>query len=60
MSTNKKKKKLFAKEEILLQHIVSNYKIDLHFPKCKLAIEVDEKIQNGRKKEKEKEANKKK
>ena len=32
----------------------------MHFPKCKSAIEVDEKMQNGRKKEEEKEVNKKK
>ena len=35
--------KLFAKEKILLQHSIFNYKIDLYFPKHKLAIEVDEK-----------------
>ena len=32
----------------------------MHFPKCKSATEVDEKVQNGRKKEEEKEVNKKK
>ena len=35
--------KLFGKEEILVQHSVLEYKIDLYFPKHKLAIEVDEK-----------------
>ena len=35
--------KLFAKEKILLQHSVLDYKIDLYFPKHKLAVEVDEK-----------------
>ena len=35
--------KLFAKEKILLQHSVLDNKIDLHFPKHKLAVEVDEK-----------------
>ena len=35
--------KLFAKEEILPQHFILSYKIDLYFPKHKLAIEVDEK-----------------
>ena len=32
----------------------------MHFPKCKSATEVDEKVQNGRKKEEEKAVNKKK
>ena len=44
--------KLFAKEEILLQHFVLNYKIDLYFPRHKLAIEVDEKEKKKKKKEK--------
>ena len=35
--------KLFAKEEMLLQHSVLDYKIYLHFPKHILALEVDEK-----------------
>ena len=42
--------KLFAKEEILLQHFVLSYKIDSYFPKHKLAMEVDEKRYKGRKK----------
>ena len=42
--------KLFAKEEILLQHFVLNYKIDLYFPRHKLAIEVDEKEKKKKKK----------
>ena len=43
--------KFFAKEEILLQYSVLNYKIDLYFPKHKLAIEVDEKSNYEKKKE---------
>ena len=35
--------KLFPNEKILLQHSVLRYKIDFHFSKHKLAIEVDEK-----------------
>ena len=42
--------KLFAKEQILLPHFVLSYKIDLYFPKYKLAIEVDEKGHKDRKK----------
>ena len=38
--------KLFAKEEILLQHSVLGYLIDLYFPKHRLAIDIDE---NGHK-----------
>ena len=41
---------LFAKEEILLKHFVLNNKIDLYFPRHKLAIENDEKGHNDRKK----------
>ena len=41
---------LFSKEEILLQHYVLSYKIDIYFPKCKLAIEVDEKGHKDKKK----------
>ena len=36
-----KRIKEFASEEILLQHSLSSYKIDLYFPGHKLAIEVD-------------------
>ena len=35
--------KTFSNEKILPQHFVVSYQIDLHFPKQKLAIEVDEK-----------------
>ena len=35
--------KVFASEEILLQHSVLSYKIDLYFSKYRLAEEVDEK-----------------
>ena len=35
--------KLFSNEKVLLQYRVLGYKIDLYFPKHKLAIEVDEK-----------------
>ena len=34
--------KVFAKEKILLQHSTLNYRIDLYFPKHRLAREVDE------------------
>ena len=34
---------LFSNEKLLLQHSVLGYKIDLHFPKHKLATEVYEK-----------------
>ena len=40
--------KLFANEEILLQHSVLSYKIDLYFSKHRLAIEIDEKGHNYR------------
>ena len=46
--------KLFAKEKILLQHSVLDYKIDLYFPKHKLAIPVDEKRHTDRDEKKEK------
>ena len=39
---------LFAKEEVLLQHSVLGYRIDLYFPEHKLAIEVDEKRHEDR------------
>ena len=42
--------KVFAREEILLQHYVLGYKIDLYFPKHKLAIEFDQKGHKDRKK----------
>ena len=35
--------KLSSNEKILLQHSVLGYRIDLYFPKPKLAIKVDEK-----------------
>ena len=35
--------KLFSNEKILLQHSDLGYRIDLYFPKPKLAIKVDEK-----------------
>ena len=35
--------KLFAREEMLSQHSVLSYRIDLYFPEDKLAIKVDEK-----------------
>ena len=40
--------KVFASEEILLQHFVLNYKIDSCFSKHRLAIEIDEKVHNDR------------
>ena len=45
--------KVFASEEILLQHSVLNYRIDWYFPEHRLAIEVDEKCNKGRNKLKE-------
>ena len=50
--------KVFSNEEILLQHSVLNYQIDLYFSEHKLAIEVDEKGRTDRdekKKENERE-----
>ena len=35
--------KVLASKEILLLHYVLSYRIDLYFPKHRLAIEVDEK-----------------
>ena len=35
--------KVFCSEEILLQHYVLGFKIDLYFPEQKVAIEVDKK-----------------
>ena len=35
--------KVFCKKEILLQYSVLSYRIDLYFPRHRLAIEVDEK-----------------
>ena len=35
-------RKVFASEVTWLQHYASGYKIDLYFPKHKLAIEIDE------------------
>ena len=40
-------------KKILLQHSVLGYRLDLYFPKHKLAIEVDEKGHTGRDKRKE-------
>ena len=40
--------KVFASEEILLQHSVLSYKIDLYFSKYRLAEEVDEKRNKDR------------
>ena len=51
-SVSTKIMKLFAKEKILLQYFILNYKIDLYFPRHKLAIEVDEKGHNDGKKKK--------
>ena len=45
--------KVFCSETILLQHSVLNHRIDLYFPRHKLAIEVDEKGQKGRDNHKE-------
>ena len=42
-----KRIKEFASEEILLQHSLSSYKIDLYFPGHKLAIEVDNSCSPG-------------
>ena len=47
--------KVFAKEEIKLQHSVLNYYIDLYFPEHRLAVEIDEKGHLDRNKNKEKE-----
>ena len=41
--------KLFAKEEILLQHFVLSYKINVCFPKYRLAIEFDDRRHRARK-----------
>ena len=35
--------KLFLGEKIILQHFVSEYKIDLYFPEHNLSVEIDEK-----------------
>ena len=40
--------KVFASKEILLQHSVLSYKIDLYFSKHRLAIQIDKKGHNGR------------
>ena len=40
--------KKFASEEILFQHFVLTYKIDLYFSEHRLAIEIDEKDHNDR------------
>ena len=45
--------KVFCSETILLQHSVLNHRIDLYFPRHKLAIEVDEKGHKGRDNHKE-------
>ena len=41
--------KLFTKEEILLQHFVLSYKINVCFPKYRLAIEFDDRRHRARK-----------
>ena len=51
--------KLFSNEKILLQHSALGYRIDLYFPKHKLAIEVDKKGHTDRDKRKENEREKK-
>ena len=45
--------KIFAKEEILLQHFVLGYKIDAYFIEYKLAVEIDEHNHEQRDNEKE-------
>ena len=45
--------KLFAREEMLSQHSVLSYRIDLYFPEHKLAIKVDETGHIGRDEKKE-------
>ena len=45
--------KIFANEKVLLQHSILSYKVDLYFPKHKLAIEVDEKGYKDRDQQKE-------
>ena len=50
--------KVFASKEMLLQHSVLRYRIDLDFPKHRLAIEVDDKGQKDRNKCKEAETEK--
>ena len=52
--------KTFSNEKILPQHFVVSYQIDLHFPKQKLAIEVDEKGHTDRDKKNNKIKEKKK
>ena len=47
--------KLFSNQNILLQHSVLGYRIGLHFPRHKLAIEVDDKGHTDRDKRKENE-----
>ena len=39
---------IFAVEEIILQQNVLGYRTDVHFPKYKLAIEIDEEGNNDR------------
>ena len=50
--------KVFAKEELLLQHCDLGKRIALYFPRHKLAIEVDEKGHTDRPKNKEEEEEK--
>ena len=57
-SLSTKIKKSFASKEILLQHSALSYRIDLYFPKHKLAIEIDEKGHKDRNKYKEVERHK--
>ena len=45
--------KVFVNEEILLWHSALSYRLDLYFPRYRLAIQVDEKGQKDRNKYKE-------
>ena len=40
--------KIFASEEILLQHSVLSYKVDVYFSKHRLAIKIDKKGHNDK------------
>ena len=51
--------KIFSGEEIVLQHSVLSYRIDLYFTKYKLAIEVDERNHCDRNEDEEEEREKK-
>ena len=58
-SVTSKITKLFSNEQILLQHSVLGYRIDLYFPKHKLTIEVDGKGHTDRDERKESERDEK-